>query len=253
LCNPCRAVGDSAETEGRGYESKDQENQCVMQHGRLLSTVRMLINSAFAVGEGECRRGIIGDGDELMIKLCDESPRCGSKCLSAQTAEVRAVEETRELHLDKDGTLTYADAFEMLQDDHKRMREYFQEYEKAEDNTVKRRIAQDALLELEVHTALEEELIYPAMRAQDTSATDQAVENHHVIKILIGELKKMIPGDSHFDAKFRVLAQIAVRHFDEEEEEILPEAADQLLDLHRLGDQMSLLRQRLVEQARITF
>jgi hemerythrin superfamily protein len=163
------------------------------------------------------------------------------------------VEETRELHVDKDGTLTYANASEMLQDDHSRIREFFQEYEKAEDNTVKRRIAQDALLELDVHTALEEELIYPAMRAQDTFATDQAVENHHILKIIMAELKNMIPGAPHFDAKFRVMAQIALRHFDEEEAEILPEVADQLLDLCRLGDQMSLLRQRLIEQAALPF
>ena len=83
-----------------------------------------------------------------------------------------------------------------------------------------------ALMELEVHSKLEEELIYPAIRAEidDDDLMDEALEEHHVVHGLLGELKKMKPSDERYDAKFTVLAENVRHHIKEEESDMFPMA-----------------------------
>ena len=68
---------------------------------------------------------------------------------------------------------------------------------------------------------------------------DEALEEHHVAKILIGELREMSPGDERFDAKFKVLAEAVKHHIEEEESELLPNAEDMELDLEALGEELA--------------
>ena len=79
-----------------------------------------------------------------------------------------------------------------------------------------------------MHGKLEEELIYPAIRAaiDDDDLMDEALEEHHVVHGLIGELKKMKPRDERYDAKFTVLAENVRHHIKEEESDMLPKAED---------------------------
>ena len=53
---------------------------------------------------------------------------------------------------------------------------------------------------------------------------DEALEEHHVVHLLIAELKKMKPNSEGFDAKFTVLGESVKRHIKEEEGEMLPKA-----------------------------
>ena len=48
------------------------------------------------------------------------------------------------------------DAIEMLRADHQRVRDLFQDYEEAQDQKAKRKIAQQVFVELETHAQLEE-------------------------------------------------------------------------------------------------
>src|SRR5581483_4897420 len=79
-----------------------------------------------------------------------------------------------------------------------------------------------AIQELEVHAQLEEKLIYPAIRAEidEDEKMNEAVEEHHVVHVLIGELKKLKPSDERFQAKFSVLSELVKHHIEEEEGEI---------------------------------
>ena len=117
---------------------------------------------------------------------------------------------------------------DMLRKDHKKVKGLIEEFEQAEDATTKQRIVETALMELEVHSKLEEELIYPAIRAEvgDDDLMDEALEEHHVVHGLIGELKKMKPSDERYDAKFTVLAENVKHHIKEEESEMFPMAED---------------------------
>lgn len=60
----------------------------------------------------------------------------------------------------------------------------------------------------------------------DEVQMDEAEEEHHVAKLLIGELRAMKPGAPRYDAKFTVLAENVKHHIDEEESEMLPKAAE---------------------------
>src|SRR5688500_9337650 len=112
-----------------------------------------------------------------------------------------------------------------LKQDHRKVKELFDEFKEA-DRRQKAGIAKTALQELEVHADLEERLIYPAIR-QEIDADDmmnEAVEEHHLVHVLIAELKKLKPSDERFEAKFNVLGELVKHHIEEEENEMLPQA-----------------------------
>jgi hemerythrin-like domain-containing protein len=122
-----------------------------------------------------------------------------------------------------------ADALQMLRDDHRYVKDLFKQFEEADDTRVKGQIVAAALKALENHAALEEEIFYPVVRKEadaDSGEMDEAEEEHHVVKLLIGELRGMKPGAARYDAKFTVLAENVKHHIDEEESEMLPKAAE---------------------------
>ncbi len=138
------------------------------------------------------------------------------------------------------------DAVSMLKEDHRKVQELFKQFEEADNDDRKRQIARETLKELKVHTALEEELFYPAVRREigEEEKIDEAFEGHHVAKLLIAELSKMKPGDEHFDAKFKVLAESVKHHIEEEESEVIPEVEGGL-DSDGLGQKMAQRKEAL--------
>jgi hemerythrin-like domain-containing protein len=140
-----------------------------------------------------------------------------------------------------------ANAVEMLREDHRKVKELFEQFEEAEERQEKGRTVDTALQELEIHAALEEEIFYPTVREQidDDEMMDEALEEHHVAKMLMAELREMSPGDERFDAKFKVLAEAVKHHIEEEESELLPKAEDMELDLEALGEEMAEKREEL--------
>ena len=57
--------------------------------------------------------------------------------------------------------------FDMLKEDHEKVKALFAQFEEARDSRTKERIVRETLRELEVHAKLEETLIYPAIRQKD--------------------------------------------------------------------------------------
>jgi Hemerythrin HHE cation binding domain len=105
------------------------------------------------------------------------------------------------------------DAIQLLKADHKAVKALFRQFEEAGERAyqTKQRLAEQAMQELEVHAAIEEEIFYPALDARadrdGKKLVDEAVEEHHVVKVLIGELKRLAPEDDQFTAKFTVLTE----------------------------------------------
>jgi hemerythrin superfamily protein len=137
------------------------------------------------------------------------------------------------------------DAIEMLKADHEKVKGLFRQYEAAGDRAYqkKKSIAEEVFTEITVHSSLEEELFYPAVKAetdkQGQELVAEAVEEHHVVAMLIEELKALDPKDERYDAKFSVLMDNVEHHIEEEEDELFPEAEDVLGDaIEDLGAQM---------------
>ena len=143
-------------------------------------------------------------------------------------------------------------AIEMLKSDHHKVKELFRQYEAAGDRAYQKKkgIAEEVFTELEIHTTLEEELFYPAMkRKTDQDGKDlvaEAMEEHHVVTTLMDELKGLDPKDERYNAKFKVLMDNVAHYIEEEEGEMFPEAEELLGDrLERLGIQMQERKQHL--------
>src|SRR6476620_3638693 len=135
----------------------------------------------------------------------------------------------------------------MLKDDHDRVKDLFDRFETARGRAAKRKIVRQALTELKVHAAIEEELFYPAVRkAVGKEVMTEADEEHHVAKLLIAELDRMDGSESHFDAKFRVLAENVRHHIKEEEDEMLPKARKVKVDFEALARKMRARKERLL-------
>jgi hemerythrin-like domain-containing protein len=143
-------------------------------------------------------------------------------------------------------------AIDLLTADHAHVKDLFRQYDSAEHRAHQKKqgIAEEVFAELEVHTTLEEELFYPAMkRKTDQDGKDlvaEAVEEHHVVTTLMEELQGLDPTDERYDAKFKVLMEHVAHHIEEEEGEMFPEAEEVLGErLERLGTQMQERKQQL--------
>ena len=138
-------------------------------------------------------------------------------------------------------------AVALLKEDHDRVQKLFDRFEAAKGRAAKRKIARQALTELKVHAALEEELFYPSVRKPvGKQVMNEADEEHHVAKLLIAELDTMDGSESHFDAKFLVLAENVRHHIREEENEMLPKAEKAKVDFEALAAKMTRRKERLL-------
>lgn len=126
---------------------------------------------------------------------------------------------------------TASGVIDMLKEDHAKVKELFEEFESAEGQE-QGKIAAKAMTELEIHADLEEKLIYPAIRKaiDNNDMMNEAVEEHHVVHMLIAEIKKLKPKDEKFHAKFCVLSELVKHHIEEEEGDMFPEAEGQDID-----------------------
>ena len=145
------------------------------------------------------------------------------------------------------------DAVALIKADHREVEKLFHEFEDAGDRAykTKQQLVSQIIKELEVHATIEEEIYYPAVEAKakkdGKELVAEAVEEHHVVKVLLGELATMSAEDDAFDAKVTVLIENVRHHVEEEEEELLPQSEKILGDeeLARLGEAMAARKQQL--------
>jgi hemerythrin superfamily protein len=145
------------------------------------------------------------------------------------------------------------DAVALIKADHREVEKLFHEFEDAGDRAykTKQQLVSQIIKELEVHATIEEETYYPAVEAKakkdGKELIAEAVEEHHVVKILLGELSAMTAEDEAFDAKVTVLMENVRHHVEEEEEELLPQSQEILgeEELTRLGQEMAARKRQL--------
>lgn len=144
-----------------------------------------------------------------------------------------------------------ADALALLKDDHQAVQQLFKDFEKIQENgspEEKLNIVLQACSELKVHTEIEEQIFYPAIRQSidDELLLDEAEVEHKSAKDLISQLESMKSDDPKFDAVFTVLAEYIVHHVEEEEKEMFPKVKKAKLDLAELGERMQELKDSLM-------
>ena len=116
------------------------------------------------------------------------------------------------------------DAIALLTEDHQRVRRLLTELEQTTEKTATRREKLLATIEqeLRVHTKIEEDVFYPAFFDAARSGDDkelyyEAVEEHHVVDLVLPEIKGTDPKGEPFAAKAKVLKDLVEHHAEEEE------------------------------------
>jgi hemerythrin superfamily protein len=145
-------------------------------------------------------------------------------------------------------------ATQMIRQDHKKVESLFKKFEQTKGAQAKRRLAENAMAELEIHAALEEEIFYPAVKREvdDGSMVQEAIEEHQTVKQLISELKGMEEADEEFESQFSQLMENVQHHVEEEENEMLPKVEESDMDLNSLGAQMAQRKQQMQSGGRAT-
>eukprot|EP01089_Gocevia_fonbrunei_P015162 TRINITY_DN4362_c0_g1_i1.p4 TRINITY_DN4362_c0_g1~~TRINITY_DN4362_c0_g1_i1.p4 ORF type:complete len:186 (+),score=26.50 TRINITY_DN4362_c0_g1_i1:49-606(+) len=144
------------------------------------------------------------------------------------------------------------DAIAMLKADHRKVEEIFEAFEKATSKDKKRKLAEEACLELKVHTAIEEEIFYPACRGQiGDDLLDEAFVEHDNAKTLINEIEAGGADEDFYDAKVKVLSELIEHHVEEEEkrsEGLFSKARSAGLDMDKLADDMRARKRTAMEE-----
>jgi hemerythrin superfamily protein len=118
------------------------------------------------------------------------------------------------------------DAIVMLKADHKEVRALFREFQSPKTTSSRKGAIVRKVIELlTVHTYIENEVMYPQVRALLPDLEDDVLESyeeHHVADVLVMELAALKPGDERFEAKTTVLIENVTHHMDEEEQDWFP-------------------------------
>ena len=135
------------------------------------------------------------------------------------------------------------DAIAMLTADHKKVKKLFADFDKLKDagsDEDKASIVDQICNELKIHTELEEEIFYPAVRKaiDDGDLMDEALVEHAGAKDLIAQLEDASPEDDLYDAKVTVLGEQIDHHVKEEEGDMFPKAKKAKVDTEALGATM---------------
>lgn len=145
-------------------------------------------------------------------------------------------------------------AFALLKTDHEAFKAMLTELESTTERAVKTRtrIFEHLKRQLAAHETIEEEILYPAIKAKaktkDKKLVLEAYAEHHVADLLVAELATLPASDEMWGAKATVLRE-SLEHHIEEEEGNLFKTAKSLLDkdeLDAIGRQMKLRKQELL-------
>lgn len=146
---------------------------------------------------------------------------------------------------------TPATPMDMLKQDHERVSGLFRDCESS-TGTRKRSIADTIMRELEIHSSIEEEIFYPALKEKAGSdgkdKVEEGVKEHGDVKRLIATLRST-EQEAAFTKGLADLKQKVQHHVQEEENEMFPLAQQVLADLNSLAESMRARKQELAQQA----
>ena len=144
------------------------------------------------------------------------------------------------------------DAIAMLKADHRKVEALFEKFEQTNGKATRQRLAEQICLELKVHTAIEEEIFYPACRGKiEDDLVNEAYVEHDSAKLLINEIEAGGPEEDFYDAKVKVLSEMIEHHVEEEEkrsEGMFSQARAAGLDMDRLADDMRARKATAMEE-----
>ncbi len=142
-------------------------------------------------------------------------------------------------------------AIEMLVAQHRRMETMLKDLLDAEP-AARRSMFARAADELMSHVLVEEEVFYPAVKAERTEdILLESLEEHLSLKRVLSDLVDLPIDDAHFEPKLHVLEEQTRHHHKEEEEHLFPKVKKLLTDerLETLGAEMAKKQHALLRES----
>lgn len=147
----------------------------------------------------------------------------------------------------------FTDAIALLKADHRKVEQLFAAFESAKGDGRKEKLAREICTELKIHTMLEEEIYYPALRGKiEDDLLDEAYVEHDSAKVLINDIEAGGPDDDFYEAKVKVLSEEIEHHVKEEEqpaEGMFAQSRKTDVDLVAMRDFMLARKEELLLQA----
>jgi hemerythrin superfamily protein len=144
------------------------------------------------------------------------------------------------------------DAVALLKSDHAQVKQWFATFKRVSDTTQQSSLARNICQALRLHTALEEEIFYPAFleATDDEDIHHQAEVEHQAAEQLISQIEQLSPSDEYFTARVNVLGEMIKHHITEEEKPggMFAEAKKAKMDLVGLGKQLAERKSQLESQ-----
>ena len=134
---------------------------------------------------------------------------------------------------------------DFLRNEHQTIKDFFRQFDDAASDRQKKSIGDACLRQIDSHIILKEDVFYPAVRRSigERQRVVQALAALQVAKLLIKELKSLSGGE-HYNARFELLKENIIQHFDEENVEMIPLVEKSEMDLEQLGDRMIEMKSR---------
>ena len=117
------------------------------------------------------------------------------------------------------------DIITLLTNDHAEVNQLFGRFARASKPETLDELSKEIIHELSVHAAVEELIVYPAVRnaaPDDRAMVDHAIHEHHEVKELLAQLEKGDPSTAAFRRTMDKVVDAVREHVAEEEGEVLP-------------------------------
>ncbi|WP_287031011.1 hemerythrin domain-containing protein [Pseudomonas sp. UBA6310] len=148
-------------------------------------------------------------------------------------------------------------AIELLKNDHVTVKDLLTQLSESTQRAVKKRTELLGKLEMElaIHTAIEEQILYPAYREaggkEEEKMYHEAKEEHRTVdSLVLPDLLNTDPATVEFAARVKVCQELLEHHIEEEEEEMFPQARKLLGEdrLNELGQEMEQMKQSMKKE-----
>ena len=143
-------------------------------------------------------------------------------------------------------SLAGRDAIDVLKAEHVRIKTVLKALGRAHTAARRAALIDQAAQLLQQHSRVEEQIFYPAFREAAQNARDrrlfhEATEEHHIVDVVLPEVRGARHEPEVFAARAKVLRELVEHHIEEEHEDMFPRARRLLseAELHDLGIQMS--------------
>jgi len=136
------------------------------------------------------------------------------------------------------------DVTRMLEKDHRTVEKLFQRFTTTPSVATAHKICE----ELRTHTALEEEIVYPVLRAEvDKSMAREAEKEHREAKQLIARIMRIRSVTAQLESLVEELEGAINHHVEEEESEVFPKMRRELgSELTTMGTEMQTRKRQIV-------